>query len=291
MTETIFTSITIPPCSAQSHSHWPNPHGAGNSLVCHGHSCFWYNSGSYIAGHASWLGVVCTATTTTITTPLTCLSGRHSHTGDGRNCRSHNFVATTCGASYQRINGNGHSTHTVRSVPPCTRITDTTTTTTPSGCLSGRHSHTGDGRSCHRHNFVATTCGAAYQTINGNGHHNHRVRSVPPCTGTTTTTTTPLSCSTGLHSHTGDGRSCHSHNFVPTTCGAAYQTINGNGHHNHTVRSVPPCTGTTTTTTVAVDCAEQIEADITGLGGLQIIIGNVNAVVMPTGTRWQQDMW
>ncbi len=85
-----------------------------------------------------------------------------------------------------------------------------------------------------------------------------------PTTTTTTTTTTTLSssCSTG-HSHTGDGRNCHTHTFVPNTCGASYQTINGTGHDTRFVRTVPPCTigtGTTTTTTTAVlTCATLIE--------------------------------
>ena len=146
---------------------------------------------------------------------------------------------------------------------------DPTTTTLPSSCSTG-HSHTGDGRNCHGHTFVPTTCGAAYRTINGNGHDQHIVRSVPPCTiqPDPPIQPDPSSCSTGRHSHTGDGRNCHSHTFVPTTCGASYQVINGDGHDTRIVRSVPPCRGTTpTTTTVAVDCAEQIEADAAGLGG------------------------
>ena len=170
------TTVVIPNCVAETHSHTVNPHGAGNSNLCHGHSCSWFTSGVYITGHASWL-------TTSRCSPTT----------------------------------------------------------------------------------------------------------------TTTTTTLPSSCATGLHSHTGDGRNCHTHNFVPNTCGASYQVINGTGHDTRFVRTVPPCTigtGTTTTTTTAVlTCATLIEEQVEASGDLRVIIGTLNGVQMPTGTRWKRDMW
>ncbi len=183
-----------------------------------------------------------TTTTTTTTLPPDCEPGEHSHTGDGVGCHPHDEpVDPVCGEAYQTINGVGHDEHVVNSVPPCPT---TTTTTTLPPCPDGEHSHTGDGVDCHPHPVPPNpVCGEAYQTINGSGHANHIVTSVPPCEPQQT------DCSSGLHSHTGDGVGCHPHNYTPSTCGATYWRINGVGHTTHTVTAVPPCPTVTPTPT------------------------------------------
>ena len=128
-------SVTIPPCSSTAHSHAAGVHPAGvNNESCHGHSCTWYLGGSN-PSHASWLNdtacpstpppptTTTTTTTTTLPPPPGCSSGLHSHTSDGVGCHGHSVVPSTCGASYQTINGAGHIDRDVSSVPPCDAAT------------------------------------------------------------------------------------------------------------------------------------------------------------------------
>ena len=66
---------------------------------------------------------------------------------------------------------------------------------------------------------MPTTCGTAYNLVNGYGHSSH---------------TTPSGHShTSNADHSGHGGSCHDHT-VSSVCGASYLLANGNSHTSHT---------------------------------------------------------
>ena len=89
------------------------------------------DTGHYVAN-----GGFCGTPPPTTTLPADCSPGLHSHTSDGVDCHSHPVPDDpSCGDTYQTINGAGHDTHVVQSVPPCP-VTTTTTTTTPVDCVA-----------------------------------------------------------------------------------------------------------------------------------------------------------
>ena len=147
-TTTTTTQAIATGCTGIQHAHGWYGHASGPPTSCHVHSCNWLlsNLSHQRSRNCNWPTTTTSttsttsttttrppATTTTLAPPPGCPPGQHSHTSNGVGCHSHPVPNNpSCGDTYQRINGAGHVTRVVRSVPPCPTTTTTTTTTQPS---------------------------------------------------------------------------------------------------------------------------------------------------------------